>query len=137
MDNLLNIVSDYKLFLLMVALLLLLIIFIISSFVKPKKIKPITITKDDIINEKTEIEKVIEALEENENSRTLTTFEEEQEANAIISYQELVKAVREKKAHMQSKEEKPKFKNSEFISPVFGKENDDFLKELKDFRGNL
>jgi hypothetical protein len=35
--------------------------------------------------------------------------------------------------------EKPKFKNSEFISPIFGKakDNDEFLKELKDFRSNL
>ena len=31
-----------------------------------------------------------------------------------------------------------KFKNSEFISPVFGKDNNDkFLKDLKDFRNNL
>lgn len=134
--NLLNIVSDYKLFLLMVALVLLLIIFIILAFVKPKKIKPIMTTKDDIKDNKTEIEKVIEALEENENTRKLTTFEEEQEANAIISYQELVNAVREKKAHINKTEEKPKFKNSEFISPIFGKE-EEFLKELKDFRGNL
>ena len=36
-------------------------------------------------------------------------------------------------------EEQPKFKNSEFISPIFGKDsnNDEFLKELKDFRSNL
>ena len=102
----------------------------------------------------------------------MTTFEEEQEANAIISYQELVAAVKEKKASIEKSKEpnqnllnevtrvienakkdsitvpevevptqtvKPKFKNSEFISPIFGKttNNDEFLKELKDFRSNL
>ena len=116
----------------------------------------------------------------------MTTFEEEQEANAIISYQELVKAVEEKKLQLEPKikenqenlspimesnidsivqvdnqieaennstetilaieepemhteKSQPKFKNSEFISPIFGKDNnnDKFLKDLKDFRNNL
>ena len=39
-------------------------------------------------------------------------------------------------------DEQKKFKNSEFISPVFGKDkpkesNDEFLQSLKDFRSNL
>ena len=112
---------------------------------------------------KSDLEDVIAALESNQNERPMTTFEQEQEENAIISYQELVAAVQDKKAKMQMtepnyetvieplekepieepvKEEQPvrKFKNSEFISPVFGKDtktNDDFLKELKDFRRSL
>lgn len=150
-----------------IIVLILLIIVIIAT--KPKKVKPITKNIDDVRNEKTEIEKVIEALESSTESRPMTTFEEEQEANAIISYQELVQAVKEKKALMETdtkpkenvvkvetseevkvdvpitleveevKEEKPKFKSSEFISPIFGKakNNDEFLKELKDFRSNL
>lgn len=153
-----------------IIVLILLIIVIIAT--KPKKVKPITKNIDDVRNEKTEIEKVIEALESSTESRPMTTFEEEQEANAIISYQELVEAVKEKKALMEIdakpkenvikletpkeetikvevpelkeepvevKPEKPKFKNSEFISPIFGrtKDNDEFLKELKDFRSNL
>lgn len=139
----------------LIILVILLIVFLITS--KPKKIKPILKTIDDVKEEKTEIEKVIESLETQKESRPMTTFEEEQEANAIISYQELVQAVKEKKAlieehkvpaeeikpnieiALEKTEEKPKFKNSEFISPIFGKasNNDDFLKELKDFRSNL
>ena len=145
-------------------LALILVITILLIIFKPKKVKPIEITIDDKVdndkNEKNEIEKVIEALEENKTDRPMTTFEEEQEANAIISYQELVQAVNEKRRHLDNKtavkkveaeipkellnyeeEEKqpPKFKNSEFISPIFGKDsnNDDFLKELKNFRNNL
>lgn len=147
----------------LIILVLVLIIVLIAT--RPKKVKPISKTIDDVKNEKTEIEKVIEALESTKPDRPMTTFEEEQEANAIISYQELVQAVKEKKALMEvetkAKEEsidvvskpidvtpvienmeiseKPKFKNSEFISPIFGKAkgNDEFLKELKDFRSNL
>ena len=145
-------------------LALILVITILLIIFKPKKVKPIEITIDDKVDndkkEKNEIEKVIEALEENKTDRPMTTFEEEQEANAIISYQELVQAVNEKRGHLDNKtavkkveaeipkellnyeeEEKqpPKFKNSEFISPIFGKDsnNDDFLKELKNFRNNL
>jgi len=148
-------------------IILIALIVTILVVTKPKKVKPITKTIDDVNEEKTEIEKVIEALEYSKESRPMTTFEEEQEANAIISYQELVQAVKEKKALMEveSKQkeesskvevskslevevsavanpeikEKPKFKNSEFISPIFGKakDNDEFLKELKDFRSNL
>lgn len=151
-------------------IILALVLIIVLIAIRPKKVKPITKTIDDVKEEKTDIEKVIEALENNTESRPMTTFEEEQEANAIISYQELVQAVKEKKALMEinakvkeehtnpteqvknlevaietvasvepQKEEKPKFKNSEFISPIFGKtkDNDEFLKELKDFRSNL
>lgn len=170
---------DIKLILILIVLVIALIVFLILS--RPKKVKPISKTIDDIKDEKTEIEKVIEALESGTNDRPMTTFEEEQEANAIISYQELVEAVKAKRALMENdkknvsknsenpitietnihenpvesnndklelskttievteEETKPKFKNSEFISPIFGKtkDNDEFLKELKDFRSNL
>ena len=150
-----NIIAYKYIYLGFLALAILIIVLLIIF--RPKKVKPIDVTIDDVKEEKNDIEKVIEALEANKNDRPLTTFEEEQEANAIISYQELVKAVNEKKAHMDPKpvtaiensevtnpvsvavEEQPKFKNSEFISPIFGKDsnNDEFLKELKDFRSNL
>ena len=151
-----NIIAYKYIYLSFLALILLIVVLLILF--KPKKVKPIDVTIDDVKEEKNDIEKVIEALEANQNERPMTTFEEEQEANAIISYQELVKAVNEKKAHLDSKlevkntienpevanpvtveVEQPKFKNSEFISPIFGKDtnNDDFLKELKDFRNNL
>lgn len=150
-----NIIAYKYIYLGFLALAILIIVLLVIF--RPKKVKPIDVTIDDVKEEKNDIEKVIEALEANKNDRPMTTFEEEQEANAIISYQELVKAVNEKKAHMDPKpvtaiensevtnpvsvavEEQPKFKNSEFISPIFGKDsnNDEFLKELKDFRSNL
>ena len=42
-------------------------------------------------------------------------------------------------SEIQPQNSQPKFKNSEFISPIFGKDNnnDKFLKDLKDFRNNL
>ncbi len=144
--SLLEFIVNYKYIITLIILTILLIILLI--LLRPKKVS--YILKDE--DEKTEIEKVIEALESNTDTREMTTFEEEQEASAIISYQELVEAVKEKKALMEVKNEKevkeevldikkepPKFKNSEFISPIFGKatNGDDFLKELKDFRSNL
>ena len=193
MEIILNHLITYKFYYLFSIVVLLIIILIVT---KPKKVKPIEVTIDDVKDEKTDIERVLESLEENQNSRPMTTFEEEQEANAIISYQELVEAVRLKKelmgetakvdAHVELKKEEPKdtfnlemfvnsvetkeentsesinlnenvnlavedvndvreetkkFKSSEFISPIFGKDsnktNDEFLKELKDFRSNL
>lgn len=159
MEIIFNHLETYK-FLYLFAIIIALIIILIIT--RPKKVKPINITIDDVKEEKTDIEKVIESLEENKNSRPMTTFEEEQEANAIISYQELVEAVRKKRELMGETEEikpnvnlevkeeveeiiKPKetkkFKSSEFISPIFGKDsnksNDEFLQDLKDFRNNL
>ncbi len=162
MDLIINNILAYKYVYIGLLALLLLVVILIIIF-KPKKIKPIETRIDDEPkkNEKTEIEQVIEALEDNTERRPMTTFEEEQEANAIISYQELVQAVNEKRARLENSElpkklepeipaelienvekptpETPKFKNSEFISPIFGKDsnNDNFLKELKDFRNNL
>ena len=146
MDVIVENIIAYKYIYLGFLALVLLIVALLLIF-KPKKVKPITIPDETV----KEIEKVIEALEANQTERPMTTFEEEQEANAIISYQELVKAVNDKKAHIENPkplvtdtvpvelEEQPKFKNSEFISPIFGKDtnNDEFLKELKDFRSNL
>lgn len=163
MDFIIDNILTYK-YVYIGLLALLLVITILIIVLKPKKVKPIEVRVDDELknNEKTEIEQVIEALEDNNDRRPMTTFEEEQEANAIISYQELVQAVNEKKARLENSnipkkleteipaelqeftEEKTdsephKFKNSEFISPIFGKDsnNDNFLKELKDFRNNL
>ncbi len=152
--EIINNILNYKfIFIGLLALLLLIVILII--ILKPKKVKPIETTIDDEVDSKTDIQQVIAALEDNTERRPMTTFEEEQEANAIISYQELVQAVNQKKAHLEKdipknleselpneiEEEptQPKFKNSEFISPIFGKDsnNDNFLKELKDFRNNL
>ena len=74
---------------------------------------------------------------EERNQKEIDSFEQEQEENAIISYQELVNACRKnkEKAVEESQKESPKieniekkeepvkkFKNSEFISPIYGKE---------------
>jgi len=168
MEAVFNHIMENIYFYMLITFIIILIIVLIVT--KPKKVEPIEITIDDVKDEKTDIERVIESLEENKNARPMTTFEEEQEANAIISYQELVDAVKHKKELMgikeeivtkeavanniskempiveaieqvEVKEEPKKFKNSEFISPIFGKDsnrtNDDFLRELKNFRNNL
>lgn len=162
-------------YLYIIGIILILIILLIT--LKPKRVKPIEVPTLDDKKEKSEIESLIETLETSESKRSMTSFEEEQEANAIISYQELVAAVNAKKASMkesesgkttvmdvienlndtknlntnsdivveevvEEKEEiEKKFKNSEFISPIFGKDgnktNEDFLTNLKDFRSNL
>lgn len=72
---------------------------------------------------------------EERNQKEIDTFEQEQEENAIISYQELVNACKKNKekeeivveTKKETKEENKtepvkKFKNSEFISPIYGKE---------------
>lgn len=162
MENILNHLNEFKYIYLVVLLGLLVLLLIIMLWRKRTvKVKPIQLEEIETKEEpKSELEDVIAALETNQNNRPMTTFEQEQEENAIISYQELVAAVQGKMAQTQEPKEvtetvevpieeveevvpqEPvrKFKNSEFISPVFGKDtktNDDFLKELKDLRRNL
>lgn len=143
---------------------LFLVMFVVKS--DSKKIKKISTEEKN-----KELDIVLKNMEENNNKKQLS-FEEEQEENAIISYQELLAVAngqkKEKiennnqdladlinKIQLENKETEPtlennleteteqkKFKNSEFISPVFGKDkpkesNDDFLQSLKDFRSNL
>ena len=72
------------------------------------------------------------------NLNTIKEIENKQVVTSNISEQmPIVEAVEQ----VEVKEETKKFKSSEFISPVFGKDsnrtNDDFLKALKDFRSNL
>lgn len=173
MEQIIEHIVAYRYFYFIGFLALILVILLIA--LKPKKVKPIEITIDDEKTEKTDIERVMEALESKAASRPMTTFEEEQEANAIISYRELVEAVNAKKAQInleqkddtkttvldiatklennkieevpalevstEAIEEEKKFKNSEFISPIFGKDsnktNEEFLNNLKDFRSSL
>ena len=107
------------------------------------------------VNEKTSIDKIEELLEEGTkiNPIDLTKFEEEQEANAIISYDELVKKAGATKiiyecdssnddmlSHNETKEEKEdkKFIASKVISPIYGvqkNETDDFI-DLEEFDDN-
>lgn len=157
MENILNHLATYSsIYLIGLLLALVVLLFLILVLKKEKRVKPIELEEIEKEEPKSDLEDVIAALENNQNERPMTTFEQEQEENAIISYQELVAAVQDKKNKMQIEAspieevveeqvemiEEPvrKFKNSEVISPVFGKAsqtNDDFLKELKDFRRNL
>ncbi len=61
------------------------------------------------------------------SSSEIETFEREQEENAIISYQELIKEA-EKQIEpintVNEPEEEKKFKNSAIISPIFGVQKD-------------
>ncbi len=91
----------------------------------------------EVVSKKTSIEEIAKLLEDTlrEDPIDLTKFEEDQEENAIISYDELVKKAGAKKIVYKSeveepieildeiKEEKNKFQASKVISPVFGVQN--------------
>lgn len=168
----LDLIIEYRY---IIAVLVLIIGLFLVVFVNKKNSKETkSLTKEE---KNKELDIVLKAIEEKPAKKELS-FEEEQEENAIISYQELLAAANGQKKEkvednnpeladlinqisMESKEiealeepeiiedvvntkedEQKKFKNSEFISPVFGKDkpkesNDEFLQSLKDFRSNL
>ena len=168
----LDLIIEYRY---IIAVLVLIIGLFLVMFVNKKNPRETTsLTKEE---KNKELDIVLKAIEEKPAKKELS-FEEEQEENAIISYQELLAAANGQKKEkvednnpeladlinqisMESKEiealeepeiiedvvntkedEQKKFKNSEFISPVFGKDkpkesNDEFLQSLKDFRSNL
>lgn len=168
----LDLIIEYRY---IIAVLVLIIGLFLVMFVNKKNLRETkSLTKEE---KNKELDIVLKAIEEKPAKKELS-FEEEQEENAIISYQELLAAANGQKKEkvednnpeladlinqisMESKEiealeepeiiedvvntkedEQKKFKNSEFISPVFGKDkpkesNDEFLQSLKDFRSNL
>lgn len=97
---------------------------------------------EEQLEAKSELEKVFNQMSkdlEEKEDRTIENFEREQEENAIISYQELIKQAKAKNLieeteqkeepkesyqqtlDLEEPEEEPKkFKNSEIISPIFG-----------------
>lgn len=110
----------------------------------------------EVVSDDNSIDKISELLEDNMNNLNpidLTKFEEEQEKNAIISYDELVKRAGskkivyktnkttiseekpEKKIQIKESEEKGKFKASQIISPIYGiqKQNIKQNDELEEF----
>ena len=136
---------------------------IMSSLVEPKRrpiveieeaeeeVKEKTIEK--VVEEKTEekpldIEAMLEQMQKDLNTKAedvVATFEQEQEENSIISYQELVRSLKGEKIIKEPVVEKEevkepvqlsldavieedtaekKFKNTDFISPVYGKMNE-------------
>lgn len=103
------------------------------------------------VEEKTSIDKIEKLLEEGSklNPINLTEFEEEQEANAIISYDELVKRAGAKKIIYEcdysndntlssedvKETEEKKFIASKVISPIYGVQKDerDDIIDLEEF----
>lgn len=123
-----------------------------------EEIKPETKEQQEAKNELERVFKQMsEDLEEKEPTKEVVRqFEREQEENAIISYQELIKQAEAKRNHpladlneLEEIEEKPKekikkeikeeksFKTSEIISPIFGMQKpeeyrEDMRKKKKD-----
>ena len=106
----------------------------------------------EIISDDSSIDKISELLEDNINNPKpidLTRYEAEEEKNAIISYDELVKAAGAKKIVYKTDEEveklyepvkkvedvKGKFRASQIISPIYGvqKEKKEEKNELEEF----
>lgn len=91
------------------------------------------------------LEKISKALEESQNNDTLkrTEYEMQQEEDAIISYEELMKKkdsikIVDEEDVIISIEELVKRQQSEKIYNLTEEEeNENFIRELKDFRNNL
>lgn len=133
---------------------------------------------DDLIEDQVEVQenkksssiedvlRLMNADLEKQKYENIDKYEEEQEENAVISYQELLdrkmalnneykEEVKKVEENIEEKPKTTKFSNSEFISPIFGRVNktnnneeiikdteednndDDFLNNLKQFRNNL
>lgn len=181
MLNVISAMDLFLVCLITMILVIIMVLLILMTSKKTKEEKQnIAITveeKKEPIDEKprTDIEAVLNQMENEleQGPKTVShTFEEEQEEKAIISYRELLKVagklkeeIRENEEAMEkscmpfSKLEEPKeeledkkFKKTEFISPVYGKQPDpthetygtkkkeaeeDFLSQLKDLRKNL
>ena len=101
-------------------------------------------TMSDVFEEKKDngdtldIESMLEKMQEDLNAKAedaVEAFEQEQEENSIISYQELIEKIKDKSKKEEVKEEKKpineqmslnlkddkKFKKTDFISPIYGK----------------
>lgn len=180
--------TEYSLYYL-IGLTILLVILLLIVVLRGKKKKPVVKKEEPQAtdNSSSELEIILKSMEESEPIKRALSFEQEQEENAIISYQELLEAAKgkmgenvpkgevdplveqalsemeedpivetndvvpsnsensEQKTAEPVSEEPKKFKNSEFISPVFGKDNntptldsnDEFLAALKNFRRSL
>ena len=111
-----------------------------KSVVKPL-IEPIILNEDEHVEDNNDLETLLNKMEEDlENKENVVkTFEDEQEEKAIISYQELVE-ISGKNTQAETVDEEQeeefnldftiidspkKFKNTEFISPVYGRVDSD------------
>lgn len=109
----------------------------------------------EIVSDDNSIDKIAELLEDGTNNKidpiNLTRFEEEQEKNAIISYDELVRRagakkivyktekatineeVKEEKIQIKNDNNTSKFKASQIISPIYGIQRQEKKDELEEF----
>ena len=108
----------------------------------------------EIVSDDNSVEKIAELLEDGNSMIdpiNLTKFEEEQEKNAIISYDELVKRagakkiiyktekatineeVKEEKIEIKNEDTTSKFKASQIISPIYGVQKQEKKDELEEF----
>ena len=138
------------------------------------------VTKDETEEKPLDIEAMLEQMQKDLNAKAedvVATFEQEQEENSIISYQELVRSLKGEKVVKEpvvvekeqvkepvqlsldtviddKKEDisEKKFKNTDFISPIYGKMNEkldyptvpqfnkndkEIEKELETYESNL
>ena len=132
------------------ALIIIGVIVILASTLRQKKKVPVEVMKKvveehpltfDELNkkeDKTDIEALLAKMQSDIDNRNneIEEFESDQEENAIISYQELIKKAKKEEVKEEIKEESQvqkfvdqikgnssdkKFKNSEFISPIYGR----------------
>lgn len=128
-----------------------------KEIIEPEK-EEIEVMEDpeviEVVSENSSVDKIATLIEDNLNNQTpidLTEFEEEEERNAIISYDELVKKAGAKKIVYKAekatineeikqeqieikKENKSKFKASQVISPIYGiKKQKQAREELDEF----
>lgn len=127
------------------------LIIILSLFKEKQKVEKVIEPKEEILEfrdleddnvatEKIDLDFVLEKMQEDLGKKekdTIRSFEEEQEEKSIISYQELLKKTKkediiepldfkEEPEIIEIKDEEcheKKFKNSDFISPIYGKFN--------------
>lgn len=122
----------------------------ILNELEPKNIEEDKKQDEQVENNKKEVEEMLLKMQKDLEAKpedVVTNFENEQEENSIISYQELLNSVKEKNNNVNVqtvKIEEPekveiedisddtlelepledkKFKSTEFISPIFGRQN--------------
>lgn len=149
-DSMEQLFNDQSLLYIITGILIAILIILLSLVVrvKPKRKEttneietPIETSELDEDNSKIDIEQVIGQLQRDieEQKNGIKRFEDEQEEKSIISYQELfeqtqkeisnqeVKAepINNKIENIENEQPIKKFRNSEFISPIFGRVDND------------
>lgn len=95
MKNISDLLDNNLIYFIVIGILVLLIVLVVVSMLKDnKKKKVIPVDNKEKELAKLELEKVVKQMEENKDEEISTTYEEEQEDNAIISYQELLSKVK-------------------------------------------